>query len=51
VRAHVWETATWPDPTALPSAGQIFADHMRLPEVTCELAEEVLEDHYTTHLY
>jgi len=51
VRAHVWETATWPDPAALPSAGQIFADHMRLPEVTCEAVEEVLEDHYTKHLY
>src|SRR6476661_1242058 len=50
VRSHVWQTATWPDAAALPSAGQIFADHMRLPEVTCELAEEVLEDHYTTHL-
>jgi uncharacterized protein len=51
VRAHIWQTATWPGPAALPSAGQIFADHMRLPEVTCERAEEVLEDHYTTHLY
>jgi hypothetical protein len=51
VRSHVWQTATWPDPATLPSAGQIFADHMRLPEVTCERAEEVLEDHYTTHLY
>src|SRR5262245_30750032 len=46
VRAHVWETVTWPDAAALPSAGQIFADHMRLPEVTCERAERVLEDHY-----
>jgi PPOX class probable FMN-dependent enzyme len=51
VRARVWETATWPDPVALPSAARIFTDHMRLPEVTCERAEEVLEDHYTTHLY
>jgi PPOX class probable FMN-dependent enzyme len=51
VRSHVWETATWPDAATLPSAAQIFADHMRLPEVTCELAKEVLEDHYTTHLY
>jgi uncharacterized protein len=51
VRAHVWKTATWPDAAALPSASQIFADHMRLPEVTCERAERVLEDHYTTHLY
>jgi PPOX class probable FMN-dependent enzyme len=51
VRSHVWEAATWPDPAALPRAAQIFTDHMRLPEVTCERAEEVLEDHYTTHLY
>jgi uncharacterized protein len=51
VRSHVWETATWPDAAALPSAGQIFADHMQLPGVTCERAEAVLEDHYTTRLY
>jgi PPOX class probable FMN-dependent enzyme len=51
VRSHVWQVATRPDAAALPSAGQIFADHMQLPGVTCERAEEVLEDHYTTHLY
>jgi PPOX class probable FMN-dependent enzyme len=51
VRSHVWDMATWPEAAALPSAGQIFADHMRLPEVTCERVDEVLEDHYTTHLY
>jgi uncharacterized protein len=51
VRSHVWETVTWPDAATLPSAGRIFADHMQLPEVTCERAEEVLEDHYTTRLY
>lgn len=51
VRSHVWETATWPDAATLPSAAQIFTDHMQLPEVTRERAEKALEDDYTTHLY
>jgi PPOX class probable FMN-dependent enzyme len=51
VRSHIWETKTWPAPEELPSAAQIFADHINLPEVTCELAEEVLEESYTSSLY
>jgi hypothetical protein len=36
---------------ARPSVGQIFADHMWLPEVTCNCVEPALDDHYTKHLY
>jgi PPOX class probable FMN-dependent enzyme len=51
VRAHVWEADTWPAPEARPSAAQIFADHIRLPGVTREVAERVLEEGYTKALY
>lgn len=51
VRSHLWEPASWPQPEALPSAGRIFADHMNLPEVTCEAVEHHLEESYTTGLY
>ncbi len=50
-RAQVWDTATWPQPEALPSAAQIFADHIALPGVTREVAESSLEESYTTDLY
>jgi PPOX class probable FMN-dependent enzyme len=51
IRSKLWETATWPQPDALPSAPQIFADHIALPSVTCEVAEESLEASYSTELY
>jgi len=51
IRSQVWETASWPPAEALPSAPQIFADHIALPGVTCEVAEESLEESYTTGLY
>ena len=51
IRSRLWETARWPPAEALPSAPQIFADHIALPGVTSEVAEEALEESYTTGLY
>ncbi len=51
VRSRLWQTETWPQPDALPSAAQIFADHIAQPGVTREVAEESLETGYTTSLY
>ncbi len=46
VRSSLWNTATWPQPETLPSAAQIFADHLAMPDLTCEVAERVLEEDY-----
>lgn len=46
VRSALWDSATWPRPETLPSAAQIFADHIALPDLTCEVAERVLEEDY-----
>jgi hypothetical protein len=51
IRSQLWETASWPQPATLPSASQIFADHIALPGVTRSVAEEALEESYTTGLY
>jgi PPOX class probable FMN-dependent enzyme len=51
IRSRLWEMASWPPAQALPSAPQIFADHIALPGVTCEVAEQSLEVSYTTDLY
>lgn len=46
LRAGLWNTVTWPQRDALPSAARIFADHMAQPDLTCDDMEEVLEDAY-----
>ena len=46
LRAGLWNTATWPQREALPSAARIFADHMAQPDLTCEDMEGVLTDAY-----
>lgn len=51
VRSRLWQTTTWPQPDALPSAAQIFADHIAKPGITREVAEGSLEVSYTTDLY
>ncbi len=51
IRSKLWETASWPQPDTLPSAPQIFTDHIALPNLTREAAEESLEESYTTELY
>ena len=51
IRSRLWQTETWPQDEALPSAPQIFADHIAAPGVTREVAEESLEAGYTSDLY
>lgn len=51
VRSHVWQQETWPPADQRPSAGEIFADHMQLPDITCEAVEEHLEESYSKRLY
>ena len=46
LRSGLWNTATWPPREALPSAAQIFADHMAQPDLTCEDMETTLEEAY-----
>lgn len=50
-RSRLWDTATWPQRDTLPSGAQIFADHIAMPGVTREDAEESLAASYTTDLY
>jgi PPOX class probable FMN-dependent enzyme len=51
VRAQVWQPDTWPPADQRPSAGQIFLDHIQLPDTTCEQVEQILEESYTKRLY
>ncbi len=41
VRSHVWQQETWLPADERPSAGEIFADHMQLPDITCEVARSI----------
>lgn len=46
VRSSLWDTATWLPLETLPSAAQIFVDHIAMPDLTCEVAERVLDEDY-----
>lgn len=46
LRSGLWNPATWPQRETLPSAAQIFADHMAQPDLTCEEMETVLDEAY-----
>lgn len=46
LRAGLWNTATWPQRETLPSAAEIFADHMAQPDLTCDEMETVLDEAY-----
>jgi PPOX class probable FMN-dependent enzyme len=39
VRSRLWEPATWPDPTTLPTSAEISLAHQRDPELTLEQVE------------
>jgi len=49
--SQLWQPITWPTAATLPSASAIFADHMRLPDITNETGEQMLEDDYVNGLY
>lgn len=46
LRSNLWNPATWPQRDALPSAAQMFADHMAQPDLTCDEMETVLDEAY-----
>ena len=46
LRSGLWKPATWPRREALPSAAQIFADHMAQPDLSCDDMETVLDEAY-----
>jgi len=46
LRARLWSPETWPAVETLPSAAQMFADHMAQPDLTCEDMETVLDEAY-----
>jgi len=46
LRSGLWNTTTWPQRETLPSAAQMFADHMAQPDLTCEDMETVLDEAY-----
>jgi PPOX class probable FMN-dependent enzyme len=48
LRSGLWDAQTWPRLEALPSAAQIFSDHMAQPDLTCDEVETVLDDAYHT---
>ena len=46
LRSGLWDSQTWPQREALPSAARIFADHMAQPDLTCDEMETVLDEAY-----
>ena len=46
LRSGLWKTDSWPQRELLPSAAQMFADHMAQPELTCDDMETVLDEAY-----
>jgi uncharacterized protein len=46
LRSGLWNAETWPQREALPSAAQIFADHMAQADLSCEEMESVLDEAY-----
>lgn len=50
-RSRLWDSATWPERTALPTLAQILHDQVPMPGVTVEELEASLEESYRTRLY
>lgn len=49
-RSQIWEPATWPERSALPTLGQIFKDQISVEQTANEL-DCALEESYTRTLY
>lgn len=45
-RSGIWAPDTWPDISGLPTAGRIFKDHIALPGITEDAANEHLAESY-----
>lgn len=50
VRSQLWDPATWPDRSDLPSAAAAYRDHVRSGETAPDVARR-LEDSYATRLW
>jgi PPOX class probable FMN-dependent enzyme len=49
-RSRLWDTATWPERSALPTLAEMIKDHARL-EVTAEELQREYDRSYETQLY
>lgn len=50
-RSGLWKPETWQEREQLPNPARIIADHVKLPGVTTEKVEGMLEESYTKRLY
>lgn len=50
-RSRLWDTATWPERTALPTLAQILHDQVPMPDVTVEALDAAFEQGYRERLY
>jgi uncharacterized protein len=51
IRSHLWQPETWPAQDELPNGAEIFTNHIRLPNITPETAEKILDADYMKGLY
>jgi PPOX class probable FMN-dependent enzyme len=50
-RSELWQPDAWPALDGMPSAAQIFRDHIALEGMTVEATEQHLEHNYATELW
>jgi len=50
-RSRLWDAATWPERTALPTLAQILYDQVPMPDVTVEALDAAFEQGYRERLY
>jgi PPOX class probable FMN-dependent enzyme len=50
-RSQLWDAATWPERTALPTLAQIIHDQVPMPDVTVEELDASFEEGYRKRLY
>jgi PPOX class probable FMN-dependent enzyme len=50
-RSQLWQPATWPERSVMPTAGKIWLDQTRPEDTTVEEMDCRIEDSYTTRLY
>lgn len=51
IRSKLWESHERPDLQSLPSAAEMFCDHVQMPEFDVAKLQTVLEEAYRTRLY
>jgi PPOX class probable FMN-dependent enzyme len=50
-RSQLWDTATWPERSALPTLAQMIHDQVPMPGVSVEELDAAFEEGYRTRLY